>query len=86
MLGEEGAQRRAEGAAAWLADGLNGLARETAERLSPSEAIIVRASHLVERGRVTEYRARLRALAAGRPDLRLLTSGPWPPYSFSEVG
>jgi hypothetical protein len=86
MLGEEGARRRAEGAAAWLAEGLAGLARETAERLSPSEAIIVRAAHLVERARVSEYRARLRSLAAGRGDLRLLVSGPWPPYSFGDVG
>jgi hypothetical protein len=86
LLGEEGARRRAEGAAAWLAEGLAGLARETAERLSPSEGIFVRASHLVERARTEEYRARLRALAAARTDLRLLTSGPWPPYSFSEMG
>ena len=85
ILGEEGARRRAEDAAAWLAEGVNGLARETAERLSPSEAIFVRAAHLVERERVGEYRTRLRALAAGRRDLRLLTSGPWPPYSFSEM-
>jgi hypothetical protein len=85
LLGEEGARLHAEEAAAWLASGLGAVARETAVRLSPSEAIFVRAAHLVERGRVEEYRTRLRALAAGRPDLRLLTSGPWPPYSFSEM-
>jgi len=85
ILGEEGARRRAEEAAAWLASGVGELARETAARLSPSEAIFVRAAHLVERVRVEDYRVRLRALAAGRSDLRLLTSGPWPPYSFSEV-
>ncbi len=85
LLGEEGARRRAEEAAAWLASGVGGFARETAERLSPSEAIFVRAAHLVERGRVEEYRARLRSLAAARRDLRLLTSGPWPPYSFSKL-
>ena len=86
MLGEEGARRRAEEEAAWLASGVGELARETAARLSPSEAIIVRAAHLVERARVDEYRTRLRALAAERRDLRLLTSGPWPPYSFSDIG
>jgi hypothetical protein len=85
ILGEEGARRRTEEAAAWLASGVGELARETAERLSPPEAIFVRAAHLVERARVEEYRARLRALAAERRDLRLLTSGPWPPYSFSEI-
>ena len=85
ILGEEGARRHAEEAAAWLASGLGGLAREAAVRLSPSEAISVRAAHLVERERVAEYRTRLRALAAERRDVRLLTSGPWPPYSFSEM-
>jgi hypothetical protein len=85
LLGEEGAQSRAEDAAAWLASGLGELARETAARLSPPEAIFVRAAHLVERPHVADYRARLRALAAGRQDLRILVSGPWPPYSFSEI-
>lgn len=85
LLGEEGARRRAEDAAAWLASGVGELARATAERLSPPEAIFVRAAHLVERAHVEDYRARLRALAAERQDLRLLTSGPWPPYSFSNI-
>ncbi|MFL6337038.1 MAG: GvpL/GvpF family gas vesicle protein [Pyrinomonadaceae bacterium] len=85
ILGEEGARRRTEEAAAWLASGVAELARETAARLSPPEAIFVRAAHLVERPHVADYRARLRALAAGRQDFRLLTSGPWPPYSFSDI-
>ncbi|HWS87230.1 MAG TPA: GvpL/GvpF family gas vesicle protein [Pyrinomonadaceae bacterium] len=85
ILGEEGARRRAEEAAAWLASGVGELARETAERLSLTKALLVGAAHLVERGRVEDYRVRLRALAAERRDLRLLTSGPWPPYSFSDI-
>lgn len=85
ILGEEGARRRAEEAAVWLASGVGGLAREADARLSPSDAIFLRAAHLVERERVAEYRTRLRALAAERRDLGLLTSGPWPPYSFSEM-
>ena len=85
VLGEAEARRRAEELTAWLAAGLAELACESAVRVSPSEAIVVRAAHLVERGRVAEYRARLRELGAERPDLRLLTSGPWPPYSFSDI-
>jgi hypothetical protein len=85
VLGEEEARVRAEGLAAWLAAGVAGLARESAVRLSPSEAIVVRAAHLVERARVAEYRERLRELGEGRTGLRLLTSGPWPPYSFSDI-
>jgi hypothetical protein len=85
VLGEEAARVRADELAAWLASGVAGLARESAVRVSPSETIVVRAAHLVERGRVAEYRARLRELGARRTDLRLLTSGPWPPYSFSDI-
>ena len=85
VLGEEGARRHAEELAAWLAAGVGELAEETDVRLNPSEAIVVRAAHLVGRGRVAEYRARLRALGAGREGLRLLASGPWPPYSFSDL-
>lgn len=86
VLGEEAARARAEELAAWLAGGLGELARESAVRVSPSEAIAVRAAHLVGRVRVGEYRARLRELGAARPAVRLLASGPWPPYSFGELG
>ena len=86
ILGEEGTRRRAEAAEAWLASGVGELARETVARLSPPEAIFVRAAHLVERPHVADYRARLRSLAAARKEFRLLTSGPWPPYSFSDLG
>lgn len=86
VLGGEEARVRAEGLAAWLAEGVAGLARESNVRVSPSEAIVVRAAHLVERERVGEYRERLRGLRAARADLRLLSSGPWPPYGFSDIG
>ncbi len=86
VLGEEEARRRAEELAAWLASGVGELARESAVRVSPSEAIVVRAAHLVGRARVGEYRVRLRELGAARAGTRLLTSGPWPPYSFGDVG
>lgn len=85
VLGGEEARLRAEGLAAWLAEGVAGLARESAVRVNPPEAIVVRAAHLVGRESVEEYRARLRGLRAARTDVRLLASGPWPPYSFSEI-
>jgi hypothetical protein len=84
-LGEEASRLRAEELKGWLAAGVAGLARETSVRVSPSEAIVLRAAYLVERGRVDEYKGRLRALGTGREGLRLLTSGPWPPYSFSDL-
>jgi len=86
LLGEEEARRRAGELAAWLDARTSDLARDSETRLHPAETIVVRAAHLVARESVADYRERLRALRAERPDLRFLTSGPWPPYSFSDTG
>jgi hypothetical protein len=85
ILGDEALRRRAEGVAAWLASRVSELVRESAARTSPSEALVVRAAHLVERARLSEYRGQVRALSGERADLHFLASGPWPPYSFSEI-
>ncbi len=82
ILGEESLKARAEAAAARLAERVEGLARESDVRLSPEGPIVVRAAHLVSRADVSEYRARARSLGAGLEGLYVLTSGPWPPYSF----
>jgi hypothetical protein len=42
--------------------------------------------HLVERGRVAEYRARVEALARAIAPRRLAATGPWSPYAFVELG
>ena len=85
LLGDEGLRRRAEELAAWLERRTSDLARASDARVRPDESLVVRAAHLVGRGQVEEYRERLRALRAERPDLRFLTSGPWPPYSFGGI-
>jgi hypothetical protein len=86
ILGDEALMVRAEELAAWLADRLSDLVRETDARLSPSESLVVRAAHLVGRERVAEYQERVRAMGGERGGLQFLTSGPWPPYSFSRIG
>ena len=85
LLGGEDLRRRADELAAWLDARASALARASDVRVRPSESLVVRAAHLVERGRVAEYRERMRALRAERSDLRFLTSGPWPPYSFTTL-
>jgi hypothetical protein len=82
ILGEEAFKARAETAAARVAECVVGLARESDVRLSPEGPIVLRASHLVARECVSEYRARVRKLGAGLGGMHLLASGPWPPYSF----
>ena len=86
ILGDEALRRRAEEVAAWLASRVSELVRESSARTSPSEALVLRAAHLVERARLGEYRARVRELSGERAGLHFLASGPWPPYSFSEIG
>lgn len=82
ILGEEAFKARAEEAAARLAECVKGLARESDVRLSPEGPIVLRASHLVARADVAEYRASARRLGESFSGMHLLTSGPWPPYSF----
>jgi hypothetical protein len=85
VLGEEASKARAEEAAASLAACVEGLARSAEVRLNPEGPIVLRAAHLVARDDVEEYRARVRQLGAAFAGMHLLTSGPWPPYSFSIV-
>ena len=82
ILGGEALKTRAGEAAARLAECVAGVARESDVRLSPEGPIVVRASHLVAREDVAEYRVRARQLGARFEGMHLLASGPWPPYSF----
>lgn len=86
ILGGEAERARAEEVAAWLDARVLGVVRDARVAVLPSRALVVRAAHLVECARLEEYRSRVRALEAERAaELNFLTSGPWPPYSFSNV-
>ncbi|MFW6091220.1 MAG: GvpL/GvpF family gas vesicle protein [Actinomycetota bacterium] len=89
------AQREsAERAAAALADEVH---RElsghavASRRLPPQDrrltghegTMTLNGAYLVEDNRAAEFRAAVRELDTGHPDVRLDISGPWPPYSFA---
>jgi hypothetical protein len=57
------------------------LARDTATLPGPE---LVRAAYLVERDKVDDFVARVRKLQDANPELVLVCTGPWPPYSFAE--
>jgi hypothetical protein len=85
MLGDKFLRERAEELASWLS-GRVGEAADGAEvQVRPSEALVVRAAYLVGRGRLEDYQERVDRARSARRDLRFLTSGPWPPYSFSHI-
>jgi hypothetical protein len=50
--------------------------------LLPTPRLAVRAAYLVEPGRIPAFQDAFAQLRRAHPDLRLLLTGPWPPYSF----
>jgi hypothetical protein len=85
MVGYAALKSRAEELAVWLGERLGDTVREVIMRALPTPAMAVAASHLVERARVKDYNARLAKSREERGDLRFLTSGAWPPYSFCNL-
>ncbi|HEY0375825.1 MAG TPA: GvpL/GvpF family gas vesicle protein [Pyrinomonadaceae bacterium] len=86
LLGEGAMKERAEEVCAWLGRAVEGSVRESRAQLRPSENLILAASHLVERALLADYRAALGRAKTERPEIHFLTSGPWPPYSFTSIG
>ncbi|HEX8176029.1 MAG TPA: GvpL/GvpF family gas vesicle protein [Pyrinomonadaceae bacterium] len=85
ILGEEQLKERAAEVADWLTQEVGGAACDRDVQVRPSDSLVVRAAYLVRREWLADYRQRLEEARAARPDLRFLTSGPWPPYSFSSI-
>lgn len=81
----ERSHRRAAELAAEMRAFLGPAIREQAVRPGGSGAL-VSIAHLVERHDTGTYSTRLRTFSIGRPDLRFVSSGPWPPYGFTDDG
>jgi hypothetical protein len=79
-------RNRAEAAGAALHAPLAALA--VAERRLPGRAPgeLLRASYLVERPAVAEFREEAQRLQRRNRDAAVLCTGPWPPYSFVGPG
>jgi Gas vesicle synthesis protein GvpL/GvpF len=59
------------------------VARDSVTRPGPE---LLRAAYLVDRGAVERFVAEVRRLQSAHPELDVLCTGPWPPYSFAERG
>jgi hypothetical protein len=62
---------------------LRALAREESERPPDGEGELMRCAYLVDRERIDEFSATVGRLQQAHPELALLLTGPWPPYSFT---
>ncbi|HEX6047302.1 MAG TPA: GvpL/GvpF family gas vesicle protein, partial [Pyrinomonadaceae bacterium] len=76
---------KAKDVAAWLKEQLHAFVKDEQMTLGATEKLIVAAAHLVERGAIAQYRDQLGEARKLRPELHFLVSGPWPPYSFSNI-
>jgi len=85
IFGDAHMNERADEIASWVSEKLQGAVRYTMKTAQPSGSPVLALSYLVERERVEEYRELLNAVRRERPHLHFLTSGPWPPYSFSDI-
>jgi len=85
LLGSERRVQEAKQVAAWLEEQVGSFARQEEISLCPTEKLIVAAAHLIVREQVTKYRDRLASARNLRPELHFLVSGPWPPYTFSNI-
>jgi hypothetical protein len=83
---QERRRRGTEARAGELAANLNRLLRPCAKdgvvRVLPSPRFVMAAAYLVPRDRTGEFRGRVNEAASAFETLKLLCTGPWPPYHF----
>jgi len=72
-----------EAAARAVHQPLSALARASSRRPARAPELL-RAAYLVSRSEVSAFADAVRTLQDENPDLRLLCTGPWPPYSFAQ--
>jgi len=85
LLGSEARTLEAQKLASWLKGQISDLPKDTRINTNLTDKLVLATSHLVARGVVEQYRARLTAARLERPELNFLVSGPWPPYSFANI-
>lgn len=81
-------EKRSEGAKALAEDIHSSLARLSAEsirRTLVTSRLLLTAAYLVKREGVEAFRQEAEMLNLANPGVRLLCTGPWPPYNFAVV-
>lgn len=66
-------------------DPLADLARDVRRRLDADENFPVRDAYLVERDRMAGFARAVQSIDEGDPEIEMVCTGPWPPYSFAHL-
>jgi Gas vesicle synthesis protein GvpL/GvpF len=85
MRGRLERRRALDGLAQELHQPLAGLCRDSTVVVGATPRLLLTAAYLIERGQVEVFRAALETLETRHPDLGVVCTGPWPPYSFAIV-
>jgi hypothetical protein len=85
MRARLGEQRRTAGLAEAVHAPLAALARASTRSVGVTPRLLLSGSYLVERGEVDAVRAAVERLGRDHPELTLVLTGPWPPYSFATM-
>jgi hypothetical protein len=78
-------QRRAEAVAGRLHSAIGGEAVDSRLQVLPTAGLVMSGVYLVDRTDLERMIARVRGTAQDHPDLEVLCTGPWPPYSFTDL-
>jgi hypothetical protein len=76
------ARARAEKAADQVEALLSDLELPTRREIIADQGVLALVAHLVQRSGVHAYRSRVEMMRASLPELHLVLTGPWAPYSF----
>lgn len=76
-------RRRSEDRAGAVHAPLAALASAATSTVGATPRLLLSSAYLVERGRVDEFRREVAVLQARHPELGIVCTGPWPPYSFA---
>jgi hypothetical protein len=74
-------RREAEQAAVWIAGHTGAVVRDSRWEAGRGDDV-ASVSHLVARADADAYRSAVESLRAERPDVSVMLTGPWPPWSF----
>ena len=83
LLARVRARRRSEQAIREVHTELAALSRASRVRQLPTPPAILVAAYLVDSDRVAEFRSHANQLAGRQSEMRVVVTGPWPPYTFA---
>lgn len=85
FVAERLANEGAEQINRWIESLVNPFVRKRSVSLKPEQKMVFSGAYLLEREALEAFREQVSEARGDRPDLRFLLSGPWAPYSFSNI-